>query len=639
MLAAEANNQNSFVQQEEQRLADICNVVDQNVVERKKKLAAHDSQIRQYEKERLASVNPREKDRLTVEIRRLSQFDPAKYLPPFEQESVPYLAGLSIKDDDPKIGTKHLLFGKQGLMDGNKAVVIDWRKAEISTLYYEWDEGEEYEEEIGGRERTGLIEKKISYGIRHRELLSITTGGETFQKDGGDWGLQSSTNQSAARKESTGDHRLVDIISLISREQFNLITKKHDGCLYLTGGAGSGKTTVAIHRLSYLGFNYPEAFRPQRCLVVMFNRSLCDYVRQTSTDLLTDKMPVETFHTWAAKALQSYGCRPNFSARQGKGLGPVKKSTGMYRALVKYVENSMAPQNPYHDLGAFYISPEILEEKMPKHKGGEDIVTDGQRFLNGSTELSFDDAGIFLHLLQLRSGSHEYTAAWYDHILIDEAQDLSITELKALYHATDERRSMTICADEKQKILDFVDTKGFSSFQMDLESQGLCSGVLGVSYRSTAQIMDFASRVSGRKADKVVNEGPDPRFHTLDTKEQALDHLERTIKTLLSREPKSLTAIICRYKKEAQEIFGKLKGVAGVRLQTSSLTFEPGVMITNAHQVKGLEFGGVIVWNPTPKNYPDTAIGRNLLYVALTRASNRLAFYCYEPVTPLLRQP
>lgn len=630
----------TFTLQEEQRLSEVCNAVDSFQADRKKQLTDHDRKIRDLEVERLESVDPREKDRLTAEIRRLSQYDPAKYLVPFEQGQSPYLAGVVIHDEDPRIGQKHLLFGKQSLMAGSQVIVVDWRKAEISKLYYDWEEGEEYEDDIGGRERFGMIEKKISYGIRRRELLTIQTGAGTLKKTDEGWVEQGRQNASAVRKESVGDHRMVDIVSLISREQFGLITKQHGGCLYLTGGAGCGKTTVALHRLSFLLFNQPELFRPQRCLVVMFNRSLCDYIRQTSTDLLTNRLPVDTFHSWSAKALRSFGVAAKFSACQGQGLGSLKKQAGMYHALVEYVRVTKAQDDPFADLEAFYNRTDLLARHLSDRRQIERLAHSGAKLSGAQTqELSFDDSGILLHLLQLRcqvEDVYQEAYGWYDHILIDEAQDLSLIELKALTLATTKHRSLTVCADEKQKILDFVDSKGISAFQMDLKNQGLSSGELCVSYRSTAQIMALASRVSGRPVTEVVNEGPDPRFHKWDTQEESLAHLKRSLRVLLEREPKSLTAIICRYKGEAQSVYAAMKGISGVRLQTGSLSFEPGVLITNAHQVKGLEFGGVILWNPTRKAYPDTEIGKNLLYVVITRASNRLAIYHHEPLTGLL---
>lgn len=627
-----------IVEQEEQRLADVCESVDSYLADRKGKLAEHDAKIKAFEVERLESQCPREKDRLTREIRNLSQYDPAKYLSVFDQVDTPYLAGVAIQDDNPRIGKKHILLGKQGLVDGVRVIVADWRKAEISKLYYEWEEGEDYEDDIAGQERSGKIERKIAYGIHKRDLISLQTGSGRLEKAGGCWGEPvDGSNASLSRKEAAEDHRLVDIVALISREQFGLITRQHEGCLYLTGGAGCGKTTVAIHRLSYLLFNDPNLFRPHRCLVVMFNRSLRDYVKATSTDLLTDKLPVETYHSWAQQALRRLGVDPIFSASVGKGLEGAKKSTLFYRALKEHASLPNDSDPPLADLGRFFADESLLQRHLGRGKKIKEFLAQGDRLLSGARELSFDDAGILLHLCQLRQGREEVEGIleWYDHIMVDEAQDLSLVELKSLEYATSKRRSMSICADAKQKILDFVDGSGFAAFQVELQSKGLASGELKVSYRSTAQIMALASKVAGIPEGKVVNEGSEPRFHSFNHEQDTLRHLHRSVKALLASDDSALTAIICRYKNEAQAIFKELRDIKGVRLQTSSLTFEPGVLITNAHQVKGLEFSGVILWNPSKKAYPITDLGRNLLYVAITRASGKLAIFHHEPLSDL----
>ncbi len=554
--------------------------------------------------------------------------------------AAPYLAGIAICDDDPKIGRKHILLGKQGLLDGSRAVVTDWRKSQISKLYYEWDEGEEYEDEIGDRERTGTIEKKIAYGISRRELLSLQSGAGSFEKQNGVWGEPGQQNSSVIKKEASGDHRMVDIVSLIDRDQFGLITRNSDGCLYLTGGAGCGKTTVALHRLSYLIFNQPELFRPKRCLVVMFNKSLRNYVKKTSVDLLTNQLPVETFHSWAVGAMRSLGINASFTAKGEGGLTTLKKSSGMYAALLEYV-GTRGRESALEDLAAFYGDSALWRRHLGGSPQVDALAREGRRLLDGpAREIAFDDAGVMIHLAQLRNKGTECPGAlgWYDHVLVDEAQDLSLVELHALMFATTGRRSLTVCADEKQKILDFVDSAGFSAFQLQLKNAGLSSGELGISYRSTRQIMALASRVSGRAVGKVVNEGPDPRFHTFASQVEALSALRRSVGALLAREKNSLTAIICRFKHEAQSVYGALKELPGVRLQTADLSFEPGLLITNAHQVKGLEFSGVILWNPSQKSYPATDLGKNLLYVAITRASNRLAIYHSEPLSRLFSE-
>ncbi len=630
----------AIIAEEEQRLVEICAAAEHYNRDRVEQIRGHGQKIRVLKAERLHSNNPREIDKLTFEIARLSQYNPAKYLVPFEQMATPYLAGITICDDDPRIGRKHILFGKQSLMAGSKVMVTDWRKAQISKLYYEWDEGEEYEDDIVERERSGTIEKKLAYGISQRVLISLQSGTGILEKRDGIWGDRGPQNSSVVKKEGSGDHRMVDIVSLISKEQFGLIIRKSDGCLYLTGGAGCGKTTVALHRLSYLLFNQPETFRPQRCLVVMFNKSLRNYVKKTSVELLTNQLPVETFHSWAMKAMRSLGVTARFTAKGEGGLTALKKSSGSYAALLDYV-TTPGRNSLLEDLGAFYADTALWRRHLGDRPQLEALARQGRRLVDGgSQEIAFDDAGVLILLGQLRNSGQELVDAlgWYDHVLVDEAQDLSLVELNALMFATSQRRSLTVCADEKQKILDFVDAAGFATFQLELQNAGLASGELDISYRSTQQIMALASRVSGRAVGKVVNRGPDPRFHQFTSQADALSQLRRAVGALLAREKNSLTAIICRFKHEAETVYAALKELPGVRKQTADLSFEPGLLITNAHQVKGLEFSGVILWNPTQKSYPASELGKNLLYVAITRASERLAIYHHEALSPLFSE-
>ena len=72
-------HQQEFTHTEELRLQHVLTAIAENERERKEQIRAHDTLIRDLKKQRLDSVSPREKDRLTAEIRRLSNFDPAKY--------------------------------------------------------------------------------------------------------------------------------------------------------------------------------------------------------------------------------------------------------------------------------------------------------------------------------------------------------------------------------------------------------------------------------------------------------------------------------------------------------------------------------------------------------------------------------
>lgn len=95
-----------------------------------------------------------------------------------------------------------------------------------------------------------------------------------------------------------------------------------------------------------------------------------------------------------------------------------------------------------------------------------------------------------------------------------------------------------------------------------------------------------------------------------------------------------MTAVICASKQEAQYVLSLLKPTFGVAARlgdASSFSFEEGIIVTDVRQVKGLEFMNVLLWNPSRRTYPKNQLGRNLLYVAATRAQENLCITSWEP--------
>ena len=88
------------------------------------------------------------------------------------------------------------------------------------------------------------------------------------------------------------DGRLVNV-------QFELITAPHSGLVVIQGGAGSGKTTIGLHRLAYLAFQDSKRFRADKMLVIVFNDALVRYISRVLPALGVSDMPVQTFQRWA----------------------------------------------------------------------------------------------------------------------------------------------------------------------------------------------------------------------------------------------------------------------------------------------------------------------------------------------------
>ena len=165
-----------LIDQEESRCREIVGRI-------KSTLAAEDvlrreksQEIKELEQQQLAAEGWREK-REIGELIGTAREQNARRL--YQDDGVmkqPYFAVLEIDDD--KLGVRSYCLGRQSFFDSNhKVLILDWREAPISRLYYEYEEGEIYEEMIRGQERTGTVAAKRQVDTAEGELHKIVDRG------------------------------------------------------------------------------------------------------------------------------------------------------------------------------------------------------------------------------------------------------------------------------------------------------------------------------------------------------------------------------------------------------------------------------------------------------------------------------
>jgi DNA helicase II / ATP-dependent DNA helicase PcrA len=229
----------------------------------------------------------------------------------------PYFGRLVLAENGKR---REVLIGRATYL-GNEVRIVDWRDAPVSRLYYRYDEGEEYDEEFGGREVTGTVETRRSLGITDATLRRIGSPQGTFVRNKAGWrrvereasrlkgGAGSAIRaEQHARPgklgvggESTDDKHLKEVTALIDARQFELITHSDAGLVVIQGGAGSGKTTIGLHRLAYLAFRDPRRFRPDKMLVIVFNDALVRYIAGVLPALGVAGVATRTYGDWAAR--------------------------------------------------------------------------------------------------------------------------------------------------------------------------------------------------------------------------------------------------------------------------------------------------------------------------------------------------
>jgi DNA helicase II / ATP-dependent DNA helicase PcrA len=263
----------------------------------------------------------------------------------------PYFARVDFKEG--KSETPQVLYiGKISLLrdQDQELLIVDWR-APIATLYYEGRLGESSYDCPDGT-IDGEIKLKRQYIIEKGELkeiydIDITTNDDFLQ----------------AALGSSKDKRLKDIVSTIQAEQNKVIRADMWKPLIVQGAAGGGKTTIALHRIAYLMYNYDNMLSPKNFMIIAPNRFFLSYISEVLPDLGVENVHQTTFEDFAQEIIEAkLKLKPTHlklsqlvNNRQGSSVGNViiKKVSSFKSSLtfkdiicdyIKLIEDSLLPE-------------------------------------------------------------------------------------------------------------------------------------------------------------------------------------------------------------------------------------------------------------------------------------------------------
>ena len=721
--------------------------------------------------------------------------------------SCPYFGHLVLEEGDRQ---RHVLVGNSGFVPVKgraRFAIVDWRNAPVSRVYYRYEEGEDYEEDFGGRVSTGEVLARRTITIQNGELRRIIwSRGAVARRGDGTWirlsvgrrpTLEGGAGTAARPPNVSGapkrynkgklgvvgdeslreDKRLQAITGLIDKAQFDLITKPDSGIVILQGGAGSGKTTVALHRAAYLHYQNPQVFSAKKMLVVVRSPALTEYIARILPSLGVPGMQVITLEDWMRRTRQrvlpqldrplaedvpyavarlkkhpaimkllessveeeAEGIRLEMEGKaattgQQKALGA--KWRGLerlalvprIREMARWVEGAAAARagltpkitkvvtgvlrrarGPAADVESTWamlltdrallrdafevhdpdvsdadirelvawvgqqadevevfededdsrdtrdeLRAEDLRRSGGRHRADEDgamrgMGIDGRHVEDESARGCFDehDDALLLRLVQLKMGSlplpNTQKTLAYEHIVVDEAQDLSPTDVAVLRGALTKRESMTLAGDTAQKLVFDNSFSDWKTLMADLGISGTEIEPLRISYRSTREVMALAQHVLGPLADPVepvaTRSGAPVEQFNFGTTGESMAFLGESLRSLALRERRASVAVIARYAAQANLYYQGLRNAevpALRRVYGKEFSFAPGIDVVDVAQIKGLEYDYVVLVEVNRDSYPEGMQARHLLHIASTRAVYQLWVTSVGTPSPLL---
>lgn len=608
----------------------------------------------------------------------------------------PYFAHLRLAEDGRE---RDLCLGHATCIE--KGVrIVDWRDAPISKIFYSYRQGDAYDEEIAGRERIGQVVVRRMVRIRdgcldrvqapegdfvadphdasgwrrERSLAPRLAGGEGaafhFHEDGagGDRRFGSEPGGDVVR----ADKRLPEITGLIDPEQFELITRPRAGFVVVRGAAGSGKTTVALHRVAFLAFDDPGLDGPDT-LVVVFSRALRRFVGRVLPSLGLERVRVESYREWAAGERRRHF--PALPTRQREDTPSVVQRVKLHPFLVAALERHVAARpaeaswrQVIDDWASLMLDGEALIEAAEKQAPGLFGESELRRFVldqhahiervlavvagevEPDAELDPEDDALLLRAWQLRMGPLRGAGRVphaLRHLVIDEVQDFSPIEVQVLLGCLAEGASITLAGDSQQSVIVHSGFESWAGFFSDLGLEGTEVETLRVSYRSSRHVMAFAHAVLGHLAEEpeppaTTREGPPVELFRFTDRGACVAFLADALRELAANEPLASVAVLAPDGESSALYFKGLERCELPRLRhvvDEDFSFEAGIEVTDVEQVKGLEFDYVIVVDADARSYPEHDAARRKLHVAATRAIHQLWLTCVGTPSPLAAQP
>ena len=565
----------------------------------------------------------------------------------------PYFGRVDFKTEDEVI---KVYVGIYGFNYENCNYIFDWR-APISNLFYDYGIGKaKYEAPIGPINGDIILRRqyKIENGTIERIIENeININDEMLQE-------VLSNNSSDKMK---------NIVTTIQKEQNEIIRDTSNKYMIIQGVAGSGKTSVALHRIAYLLYK-EKNLSYSNILIFSPNDIFTEYISDVLPELGERNVLNTTFNDLLEQYLKKFGKFEKFSDFLERVYDNNIKSDYIFNRyeLDCFIQSYIKSHIFYKNINVgdemfnkFELNDLLLNKykKLPLLERISNLAEYLCNKLNVSIRknkkkieniiiselgISLDPVFIFSEFLKEKKKEKEMTNTIYyedleyiiyiyfelngypynsniKHVVIDEAQDYSELQFYILRKCF-EKAYFTILGDVNQAINPFCQYKSLEELS-DVFSDGYKYIELNNTYRSSPEILDYSNMILGInniKSIRLSNGFPVKRYNN----NESVDEILKNIQYIYEHGFKSV-AIITKNSAETNNLYNKLVKKNIKYSFTKNMIKKDCVSIMPSYLAKGLEFDGVIIYNDINNKYTEEE--KNLYYVVCTRAQHQLVVY------------
>lgn len=581
----------------------------------------------------------------------------------FRIQNKPYFGSIRFKEEGSE-EEDNIYIGITHVEDKLDYYVHDWRSP-ICSMFYDYETGPASYKAPSGIIKGNII-KKRQYIIEDAELKHI------FDND---LNISDSLLQEVLAEESSD--KMKNIVNTIQEEQNKVIRNTEDKNLIVEGIAGSGKTSVALHRIAFLLYRIPN-LTSSNVVVFTPNKVFSEYISNVLPELGEDNTYDMTFYDLLCQNINEYKDIENFTdfiSRYYKGnvdnydMVKYKQSDEIIKDINNYINNLLSTikfnnkleydnfieidteelnnmlNYKYNRFPLFERIKEISKRIASNNyegstKNASSIEKKLKELLNIKLDLKdifnnfyqseyskykdkvndkylyYEDACIFLYIKSLLVGFN--TNHVIKEIVIDEAQDYNKLQY-LIIKKTFKTSNYTILGDTNQTINPYYKYDSLEELTSIFESSKYIT--LTKTYRSTGKIINYTNKILGLNHVTAIrnDKASDIIFRNNITKNDFLTDINN-LKTI----SKSI-AIITKNDKEAEKVYNMLKDDLDIMLIDGFGHIKRDLVVVPSYVAKGLEFDSVIIYTDEDNKYQEK--DKYLFYVACTRAQHNLIIY------------